>query len=65
MLQSCSARERPRAPTGQGVIEYAGALILAAIIVAMCITVLPPNVAAIINNLTSSIFQFFLEQVPT
>jgi hypothetical protein len=50
---------------GQGVIEYAGALVLAAVIVAMGITVLPPRVAGMLQEIQSQMLEFLLSQIPS
>lgn len=59
-------RRKPRrnAP-GQGVIEYAGALVIAAVIVAMGITVLPPQIAGMLQEIQAQMLEFLLNQVPS
>lgn len=49
---------------GQGVVEYAGALVIAALIVAAGLTVLPPNVASYLQGLQVSMMNFLLNHMP-
>ena len=49
---------------GQGVIEYAGALVVAAIIVAAGIIVVPPNFAALIDTIYTTMATFLTGQMP-
>ena len=50
---------------GQGVIEYSGALVIAAVVVAMGLTILPPNIASYVHNIQAGILQFLLSKIPT
>ena len=54
-----------KACRGQGVVEYAGALVIAAIIVAAGIIVVPPNFAALINTIYETMASFMGGQLPT
>lgn len=53
-----------RAGRGQGVVEYAGALIIAAIIVAAGIVIVPPNFAGLISTIYSTMETFFQTHLP-
>jgi hypothetical protein len=57
--------EKAMQPKGQGVVEYAGALVIAAMIVAAGIIVVPPNFAALINTIYTSMSSFLSGQLPT
>lgn len=50
---------------GQGVIEYAGAIVIAAVLVSLAIFIVPQEVAGMINNITSTAMTYFEEKVPT
>jgi hypothetical protein len=47
------------------VIEYAGALVIAAVVVAMGITVLPPQVAGMLQDIQAQMLAFLLSQIPS
>lgn len=49
---------------GQGVVEYSGALVIAALIVATGLTVLPPQLAAYLSSIQAGILQFLLTKMP-
>lgn len=55
--------KRP-AMRGQGVVEYAGSLVIAAIIVAAGIVIVPPNFAAMVNTIYSTMSGFLTGQLP-
>jgi hypothetical protein len=61
----CFSTKRTGLPKGQGVVEYAGALVIASIIVAAGIIVVPPNFAALINTIYTSMASFLSGQLPT
>ncbi len=49
---------------GQGMVEYAGALAIAAVIVAASIFIVPPSFAGFINSVYESMTTFITGQVP-
>jgi hypothetical protein len=53
-------QSKHKAGRGQGVVEYAGALVIAMAIVAAGIIVVPPNFAAIINTITTNMQNFLM-----
>lgn len=48
---------------GQGVIEYAGALVIAAVIIAAGIVVVPPGFANMMNTIYTSVGEFLNGEV--
>lgn len=54
-----------RAHKGQGVIEYAGALVIAAVLVAAVIGVGPDAIKTLFTNLLTSVQTFFTGKMPT
>jgi hypothetical protein len=54
-----------RLSKGQGVVEYAGALVIAVMIVAAGIIIVPPNFAALINTICTNMASFLAGQLPT
>jgi hypothetical protein len=62
--QQAKSNKARKKSQGQGVVEYAGALVIAAVIVAMGITVLPPNLAGMLQNLQASMLEFLLTKIP-
>ena len=49
---------------GQGVVEYAGALVIAAGIIAAGIIIVPPNFAGFISSVYSTMSTFIISQLP-
>lgn len=45
---------------GQGVIEYSGALVIAAVIVSAGLVIVPPNFAGLINMIFSSMGEYLI-----
>ncbi|HEY9687069.1 MAG TPA: hypothetical protein V6C52_08855 [Coleofasciculaceae cyanobacterium] len=50
---------------GQGVVEYAGALVIAASIVALGLMVVPEQMTALFNGVINAAFSYFSSQLPT
>ena len=48
---------------GQAVIEYAGALVISAVLMAAVITFLPDDVYAFVVQMQEDIFQFILDSL--
>lgn len=65
MFGKCFQVKKTMQPKGQGVIEYAGALVIAAMIVAAGIIIVPPNFAALISTIYTSMSSFLSGQLPT
>lgn len=61
MLAYCKVRPAKR---GQGVIEYAGALVIAAVLVAAVINVGPKAVEGLFTNILDSVQTFFTAKLP-
>lgn len=53
-----------QASKGQGVIEYAGALVIAAVLVSLALFVVPEEVAGLINTIMTEAIAFFMESLP-
>jgi hypothetical protein len=49
---------------GQGVVEYAGALVIAAGIIAAGIIIVPPNFAGFMNSVYTTMATFMEGQMP-
>jgi len=49
---------------GQGVVEYAGALVIAAGIIAAGIIIVPPNFAGFISSIYNTMSTFIISQLP-
>jgi Flp pilus assembly pilin Flp len=54
-----------KAEKGQGVVEYAGALVVAAIIVGGVISLGPTGIQNIFNSILTSVSGFFTSNLPT
>lgn len=52
------------ASKGQGVIEYAGALVIAAALVAAVITVGPTGISTLFGDIMNSVQTYFTGQLP-
>ena len=50
---------------GQGVVEYAGALVVAAVVVAGVLAVGPDGIEAIFATILDSVSSFFQSRLPT
>jgi hypothetical protein len=50
---------------GQGVIEYAGALIIAAVLVSMAIFVVPENISSLLNDIMTAAVEYFISTLPS
>ncbi|MGE0199513.1 MAG: hypothetical protein AB7P76_00950 [Candidatus Melainabacteria bacterium] len=48
---------------GQGVIEYAGALVIAAVLVATVLAVGPDGIETLFNDILTSVQSFFSDQL--
>ncbi|HEY9746369.1 MAG TPA: hypothetical protein V6C99_09145 [Oculatellaceae cyanobacterium] len=53
-----------KARKGQGVIEYAGALVIAALLVAAVISLGPDAIENLFTNILTSVQNFFQGQLP-
>jgi hypothetical protein len=61
-----SKKRRPtRGLMGQGVVEYAGALVIAAGIIAAAIIIVPPNFASFISSVYSTMSTYMMGKIPT
>jgi hypothetical protein len=62
-------KRKKRRPTrglmGQGVVEYAGALVIAAGIIAAGIIIVPPNFASFMNSVYSTMSTYLMGKMPT
>lgn len=54
-----------QAKQGQGVIEYSGALVIAAVIVAGGLIVIPPSFASLIDTIFTTMGTFLASHMPT
>ena len=53
-----------RSSTGQAVVEYAGALVIAAGIIAASIIIVPPSFAGFIDSVYTSMTTYLMAQMP-
>ncbi|HEY9685738.1 MAG TPA: hypothetical protein V6C52_02070 [Coleofasciculaceae cyanobacterium] len=49
---------------GQGVIEYAGALVIAAVLVAAVLAVGPSGISTLFNDILNAVQSYFTGQLP-
>lgn len=54
-----------RKQKGQGVIEYAGALVIAAVLVAAVLAIGPDGIGALFQQIMDSVQSFFTGQLPS
>lgn len=54
-----------RRTAGQGVVEYAGAIVIAVSLVGLVMFVVPPNVAGMLTNITNAAISFFSKYLPS
>lgn len=50
---------------GQGVIEYAGALVIAAALVSLALFIVPDEVASLLNDINTAALELFMEYLPS
>lgn len=50
---------------GQGVIEYAGALVIAAVLVAAVLAIGPTGISNLFNDIMNSVQSYFTGQLPS
>jgi hypothetical protein len=50
---------------GQGVIEYSGALVIAAVLVSAGLVIVPPNFSALINTICTTMGNYLASQLPS
>jgi hypothetical protein len=60
-----NARQNRKLAWGQGVVEYAGALIIAVILITTSMVVIPPNFAEMMNTICTTVASFLISQLPT
>jgi hypothetical protein len=56
-MVSISGKSRQK---GQGVIEYAGALVIATVLVSMAMFIVPDEMAALLSNIMTTAGDFFM-----
>jgi Flp pilus assembly pilin Flp len=54
-----------KAQKGQGVIEYAGALVIAAVLVAAVLAIGPTGITNLFTDILDSVQSYFTGQLPT
>jgi Flp pilus assembly pilin Flp len=54
-----------KATKGQGVIEYAGALVIAAVLVAATLAIGPTGISNLFTDIMNSVQSYFTGQLPT
>ena len=54
-----------KAQKGQGVIEYAGALVIAAVLVAAVLAIGPTGITNLFTDILNSVQSYFTGQLPT
>jgi len=63
-LRHSVRRAATRARRGQGVVEYAGALVVAAAIVGAAMFIVPREIAGMVSDTGASILAFLLARLP-
>ncbi|MEM0952448.1 MAG: hypothetical protein AAGI66_09960 [Cyanobacteria bacterium P01_H01_bin.74] len=58
-------RNKQTAKKGQGVIEYAGALVIAAVLVAAVLAIGPDGISTLFTNILTSVQTYFTGQLPS
>jgi hypothetical protein len=53
----------PPCRTGQGVVEYAGALVMATLLVSAALIIVPPDFATLINDILQATKDFLIAQI--
>lgn len=56
---------RSPARRGQGVVEYAGAIVIAAVLVSLAVFVVPTEVAGLVNSIMNTAINFFMSYLPS
>jgi Flp pilus assembly pilin Flp len=65
MMQRIQALLNKKAQKGQGVIEYAGALVIAAVLVAAVLAIGPTGITNLFTDILNSVQSYFTGQLPT
>ncbi len=50
---------------GQGVVEYAGALVIAAALVSLALFVVPDEIASLLNDINTTALEMFMDYLPS
>jgi hypothetical protein len=65
MLKLLVKLQAMKASKGQGVIEYAGALVIAAVLVAATLAIGPTGITNLFTDIMNSVQSYFTGQLPT
>lgn len=65
MMKRIQAILNQKAQKGQGVIEYAGALVIAAVLVAAVLAIGPTGITNLFTDILNSVQSYFTGQLPT
>jgi len=64
-MQKLIAKFQSRKHKGQGVIEYAGALVIAAVLVAAVLAIGPTGISNLFTDILNSVQSYFTGQLPS
>lgn len=64
-VQNTAFLFQQRSGKGQGVIEYAGGLVIAAIIVSAGLIIIPPGFTSLFNTIFTSVSSFMSSYLPS
>lgn len=65
MMMQLQALLAKKGQKGQGVIEYAGALVIAAVLVAAVLAIGPTGITNLFTDILNSVQSYFTGQLPT
>lgn len=65
MMVALEVLKAQKAKKGQGVIEYAGALVIASVLVAAVLLVGPDGIENLFNTILTSVQSYFTGQLPS
>ncbi len=64
-MQKFIAKLQSKKHKGQGVIEYAGALVIAAVLVAAVLAIGPTGISNLFTDILNSVQSYFTGQLPS
>mgnify|MGYP001078269724 CR=1 FL=1 len=64
-MQKLIAKLQSKKHKGQGVIEYAGALVIAAVLVAAVLAIGPTGISNLFTDILNSVQSYFTGQLPS
>lgn len=65
MMVALEVMKATKAKKGQGVIEYAGALVIAAVLVAAVLVIGPDGIKSLFTDILNSVQSYFKSKLPS